>query len=234
MKIEIRCPSCNKGYLVEEGSLGGPMQCPNCSTSMVARVEPARESAAVAVAAVATASDVPGGNVGTRTIAPPAPDPAQAASPEEIVCPRCQLHFAPRRQSARPAEGRRPRVLIVEDNAFFQEVAADALSDEYELIPVDSASSARNHLALGTVDLMVLDLTLDGPESGLELMRGLAAKPCPILIFTARDESEMYGESWDELRELGADDMVLKGMNAGESLLRKVGTLLGKRWDDED
>ena len=44
----------------------------------------------------------------------------------------------------------------------------------------------------------------------------------------------MYGDSWEELRALGADDMVLKGMNVGESLLRKVGALLGKSWDDED
>ena len=30
------------------------------------------------------------------------------------------------------------------------------------------------------------------------------------------------GDSWDELRRYGADDIVVKGMNAGEALARKV------------
>ena len=43
-----------------------------------------------------------------------------------------------------------------------------------------------------------------------------------------------YGESWDELRSLGADDLVRKGMNVGESLRRKVSALLGERWDEDE
>ena len=76
-------------------------------------------------------------------------------------------------------------------------------------------------------------MTLDGGDYGIDLLRGLSVKPCPILIYTAQDESEMYGDSWEELRELGADDMVVKGMNVGESLVRKVGALLGKDRDED-
>jgi len=231
MKIEIRCPACNKGYLIDEELLGSALRCPACSTAIVVRVAPARKAAAATVSAAAGG---PGG-AATGTLAPAATGTApQAGAAEEVVCPRCQLHFVPRRGAVRSAEGCRPKVLVVEDNAFFREVAADALGSEYEVISADSAAEARTYLARGDIDLMILDLTLDGPDSGLELMRSLPTKPCPVLIFTARDESEMYGDSWDELRKLGADDMVLKGMNAGELLVRKVGTLLGKRWEDED
>jgi len=77
----------------------------------------------------------------------------------------------------------------------------------------------------------VLDLTLDGGEGGLDLLRELNVKPCPILIYTAQDESEMYGDSWNELQRLGADDIVPKGMNVGDELTRKVDSLLGRQTD---
>jgi hypothetical protein len=42
----------------------------------------------------------------------------------------------------------------------------------------------------------------------------------------------MYGETWEKLQDLGADDVVLKGMNVGESIVRKVDSLLGGPGDD--
>ena len=81
---------------------------------------------------------------------------------------------------------------------------------------------------------MVIDLTLEGGDEGRQLLRELSPKRFPVLVFTAQDESEMYGEKWDELRALGADDLVLKGMNVGEVLLRKVGEMLGVEIDDDD
>jgi hypothetical protein len=47
------------------------------------------------------------------------------------------------------------------------------------------------------------------------------------VIFTAQDESELYGDNWERLSDLGADELVIKGMNVGESLRRKVAALLG-------
>jgi len=134
---------------------------------------------------------------------------------------------------APPAE-RRQTVLIVEDMNYFRQVAADALSGEYEVKTATNVTEARQVLGGGRIDLMVLDLTLDGGEHGLDLLRSLPSKPCPILVYTAQDESEIYGEGWEELRRLGADDIVIKGMNVGDSLPRKVGTLLGKTWDEDD
>ena len=117
---------------------------------------------------------------------------------------------------------------------YFREIATEALSPRYEVKSATNLNEARAAIAAGGIDLMVLDLTLDGGDHGIELLRTMAFKPCPILIFTAQDESEMYGDSWDELRSLGADDLVMKGMNVGESLRRKVGALLGEQWDEEE
>jgi DNA-binding response OmpR family regulator len=98
---------------------------------------------------------------------------------------------------------------------------------------VATVAQARAMLLRGGIDLMVLDLTLEGGDHGRRFLAEFAGKPCPIVIFTARDESEMYGDTWEELKRLGADALVLKGMNVGESLRRKVGALLGAEADDE-
>jgi hypothetical protein len=47
-------------------------------------------------------------------------------------------------------------------------------------------------------------------------------------LFTAQDESEMYGDGWTKLQAIGVDDVVIKGMNMNESLSRKVAEMLGE------
>jgi DNA-binding response OmpR family regulator len=144
-----------------------------------------------------------------------------------MVCPRCGMHFQPEEVPERTDD--RYTVLLVEDMAYFQEIAREALAPKYVLRQAGSVAEAREALADGGVDLILLDLVLRGGENGVALLEGLRRKPCPILIFTAQDESEMYGERWDQLRSLGADDLVFKGMNIGEMLVRKVEDLLGPR-----
>ena len=116
----------------------------------------------------------------------------------------------------------------------FREIASEALASTFEVKEAATLAEARAHLAAGRIDLMVLDLTLGGGETGLEFLRSLPAKPCPILIYTNEDESEMYGEAWEELQRLGADDILMKGMNAGEMVLRKASTLLGLPWNEDE
>jgi CheY-like chemotaxis protein len=244
MKVEVRCPGCDKGYLVDEQSSLDEFSCPACFASIPLPSHPtvARPSTAAAqTARPAVHRPASRAACGTAAVVEASPailhgdSPLAAeAVPAEVVCPRCNLHFSPRSTAPRTVEGARPVVLIVEDMAYFQEIASDALSEHVELRRAGTLSEARAQLAAGDVDLLVLDLTLDGGDHGIDLLREFPSKPCPILIFTAQDESEMYGDSWEELRTLGADDMVLKGMNVGESLVRKVGELLGKSWDDED
>ena len=143
----------------------------------------------------------------------------------QVVCPRCGLHFSSERAPVPLSAERRPRVLLVEDMEFFQDVARQALEATADLVSVRTIADARRALAQGGFDLLLLDLALEG-EDGRDLLRSLPFKPCPILIFTARDETDMYGDAWSELKAFGADDVVVKGMQMGEILARKVAALL--------
>jgi CheY-like chemotaxis protein len=232
MKIEIRCQDCGKCWLVDETSSGGDMICSSCLAHIrlpAARWTAARQTAGVAQRAPAVTT-------------PACPAPVEPAAghraavhevPAEVVCPRCNFHFSPDAKAAAPAPDERKTVLVVEDLDYFRQVAADALSPTYEVRTASNSAEARRALREGGIDLLVLDLTLDGGDEGRRLLGELSPKPCPVLIFTAQDESELYGDSWEELARLGADDLVIKGMNAGESLVRKAGLLLGSPVDDE-
>jgi CheY-like chemotaxis protein len=181
-------------------------------------------------------------------VASPAPQPASAARSapdapadsgagtapaEAVVCPRCGLHFTPRAAAGPRTEAERKTILVVEDMDYFLDIVRDALEPRFLVEAAKSVDQARAALTGGEIDLILLDLTLSGGEDGIGLLRELPFKPCPILIFTAEDESVMYGETWERLQALGADDVVIKGMNVGESILRKVGTLLGQSIEDD-
>jgi DNA-binding response OmpR family regulator len=124
--------------------------------------------------------------------------------------------------------GGRPTLLIVEDMDYFIEIARDALASRYELRIAKTIDEARSQLVRGGIDLLLLDLTLEGGQDGLRLLREPPGKTCSVLLFTAQDESEMYGDGWARLQELGVDDVVIKGINMDETLSRKVAEMLGE------
>jgi len=211
MKIEVRCGGCGRGYLVDEAKIpsgGGVVPCQSCG-------------AAIELSAPPVASRPP-----APKPAPPAPAPEPARG-SEVCCPRCNLHFVPDVKS-RPKVVGRPSLLIVEDMEYFIEIARDALGERYELKVARTLDEARALLLQGEIDLMLLDMTLERGEDGLRLLREPPGKTCPVLLFTAQDESEIYGDGWSKLRALGVDDVVIKGMNMDEVLSRKVAEMLGE------
>lgn len=223
MKLAVSCESCGKGFLLEDAFAGTTLPCPQCgATSGLVVPAPATVVAPRAEPVAVTHRDEQ-----------PVLDP-NSVNPDEVVCPRCKLYFVPRRGAIETSRRERQTVLIVEDMEYFREIARDALADRFEVRTASTVQEAREQLAGGDIDAMVLDLTLDGGDHGVNLLREMPAKPCPILVYTAKDESEMYGETWDELRRLGADDIVMKGMNVGELLARKIATLLGEPTDEND
>ena len=220
MKVEIRCAGCGKGYLVEEAKLpleGGFVACQACGATIVVHPRPIaaeRIDAPPAPAAPVTATPAPA--------ATPAGPPAG-----EVCCPRCGLHFMPTAER-RLEPSARPTVLVVEDMDYFAEIARDALAGKYEVKHAKTVAEAKRLLTQGGIHLLLLDVTLEGGQDGLRLLREPPGKICPVLLFTAQDESEMYGEDWKRLQSLGIDDAVMKGMNMGESLVKKVAALLGE------
>jgi predicted Zn finger-like uncharacterized protein len=214
MKIEVRCAQCGKGYLVDEAKIpseGGTVPCQVCGTTITLKPRASAPPPAP-----------------PRPLAKPAVAPATPNSAEnEVCCPRCGLHFNPANRTEREPSAR-ATVLIVEDMDYFVEIARDALAGRYELKVAKSVDEARSILAGGGIDLLLLDLTLEGGQDGLRLLRESPGKTCPVLLFTAQDESEMYGDGWTRLLAMGIDDVVIKGMNMGEILARKVAALLGE------
>jgi predicted Zn finger-like uncharacterized protein len=207
LKIEVRCGHCGKGYLIDERkipSAGGIVPCQACG------------------APIALKSSQPA--------APPTAPPAAATErrpASEVCCPRCSFHFVPD-VKAKPSGALRPTLLVVEDMDYFIEIARDALAARYQLKVAKTLAEARALLVQGGIDLLLLDLTLENGEDGLRLLREPPGKICPVLLFTAQDESEMYGDGWAKLLAMGVDDVVIKGMNMDEALSRKVAEMLGE------
>lgn len=219
MKLEVRCAQCGKGYLVDEAKIpleGGIVPCQVCGTTITLRP---RASAPPPAPAGPPAKPL--------VAAPPFAPATPSAAENEVCCPRCGLHFNPANRAEREPSTR-PTVLLVEDMDYFVEIARDALGGRYELKVAKSVDEARSVLAGGGIDLLLLDLTLEGGQDGLRLLRESPGKTCPVLLFTAQDESEMYGDGWTRLLAMGIDDVVIKGMNMGEILTRKVAALLGE------
>jgi predicted Zn finger-like uncharacterized protein len=167
-----------------------------------------------------------------------------------VKCPGCGLRFVPQARhatfdpdssvaasisSALPAapaalKGSAARtILIAEDVEFFTTLAINALGKKYRTITVPGVEETLRAVRSEKIDLLVLDLTLKDGRDGREVLRALGDKSFPVLIFTSGDEVEMYGERWEELKRLGADDLLLKGMNVEENLLAKVGSLLARK-----
>jgi len=216
MTVRVLCPGCGQAYNIESqrlGSEGAPFTCRRCRASF--RVNDTGE--------VRQESGTPAGRPARAPVSPP--------GGESVSCPACGHRFAvhPGR-GGDPAHEQRetdlPTVLVAEDTAYFSELVRDTLGERYRTLLVSSKAAALEMLRRERIDLFLLDLSLDDDVDGREVLREMNGKPCPILIFTARDEEDMYGPVWDELRALGADDMLIKGMNVAEDLLLKVQQLL--------
>lgn len=230
--MNVNCPQCGAPYFVDEQKIpdrGGRLTCPSCSTRWTIYRPGTGEFPAAGAPAVLAAEPPPisGSTPGYTPITKQRPEPADP----NVTCPRCGHSFVPA-PAAHPtlqaAPGRRV-VLLVEDQKYFTELASEALGQEYRTISVATKDEALRVIESEKPSVMILDLSLARGQDGRDLLRSLPEKSFPILIFTARDETEMYGPPWEELKALGADDIVHKGMNVGDELRRKVSWLLDRK-----
>jgi len=220
--MQVTCPSCSEAYFVDVEKIpwdGGQLTCPSCSATWEI-YRPLEE----------------------RRATPRSPSPrAQGKSahvPASQTCPKCGHTWAPAAATpaqpgpASPAGPKGPSpesrkvVLLVEDQTYFTELAREALGTAYRTITVATKDEAMKVISRGLPDLLILDLSLARGQDGRDLLKAMPEKRFPVLIFTARDESELYGDAWAELQALGADDIVRKTMNVGEELRKKVGEML--------
>jgi two-component system copper resistance phosphate regulon response regulator CusR len=109
-------------------------------------------------------------------------------------------------------------VLVVEDDPELAAILADGFGEQrIDVVVANDVSSGRERAALGTYDVMLLDVMLPG-GSGFDLCAHIRARgiATPILMLTARDAID------DRVRglESGADDYLTKPFAFRELLAR--------------
>ena len=110
-----------------------------------------------------------------------------------------------------------PHVLAVDDDASIRELVADYLrSNELRVTAVATGRELAEAMARETIDIVVLDVRLNG-EDGMQIARRLReTSSIPILMLTG------LGEEADRVMglELGADDYLTKPFSTRELLAR--------------
>ena len=119
------------------------------------------------------------------------------------------------------------RILVVDDEPDIMDVATVRLKHlGYEIIPAVDAEEAFAFLQKDTCDLILLDLLLPKMQ-GDELCKKLKSddkfKHIPVILFTA---SAIRPSLPDNVKEMGADDCILKPFEPQE-LLSKVKKFIG-------
>jgi two-component system phosphate regulon response regulator PhoB len=124
------------------------------------------------------------------------------------------------------------RILVVEDEPAIREMVQFTLARAgFELVEAADGAAARERLAAGGIELVLLDWMLPG-ESGLDLLAQIKRDPAtarlPVIMLTARAES---GDKVAGL-ESGADDYITKPFSPAEltarirAVLRRAGEAL--------
>jgi len=119
------------------------------------------------------------------------------------------------------------RICWIEDDPTIQELVAEKLRrQQYEVDVFSRAEDA--HSQLGSYDLFILDVLLDGEQSGLSLCQEIRKinEDVPVLILSALAEPQ---DRIEGLR-LGADDYLGKPFEMDELLLRVAGMLRRRQW----
>lgn len=127
----------------------------------------------------------------------------------------------PLEDSRSDTAARKPAVLVVEDDQETQVFMQILLGREYEVFFAASGEEVRNQLSrLGRVRIILMDLSLKGPEDGLMITRDLRSdhrfRGLPIIAVTAH----AYTEDRARTLEAGCDDFVAKPFEPRDLLSR--------------
>lgn len=113
------------------------------------------------------------------------------------------------------------RILVVDDEAPIRRLLRGALQrSDYQVIEADNARAALSAADIDKPALVLLDLGLPDRD-GLELIPLLRAKHIPIIVISARENTDEKVAALD----LGAEDYVTKPFDTDELLARVRSTL---------
>ncbi len=101
-------------------------------------------------------------------------------------------------------------ILIVEDDALNQDVLKRILDKKYKSLLAESAEEVYAVLKDNNVDLILMDISINGEKDGLELTHELKAikeySHIPVIAVTAH----AYAEDWRNAIVAGCDDYIAK------------------------
>ncbi|MCP3137395.1 ATP-binding protein [Pyxidicoccus xibeiensis] len=126
----------------------------------------------------------------------------------------------PRREQGAKADGRRGRVLAVDDNADMREYLSRVLGTVFDVVTAEDGEAALEVLARrGPFDLVLTDVMM--PRlGGFGLLKALREAPrtrtLPVIMLSARAGEEASVEGL----EAGADDYLVKPFSARELVAR--------------
>ncbi len=130
------------------------------------------------------------------------------------------------------------RIMIVEDDPMNAKLFQLVLTRKgnYEIQITEDPERVIREIKEGTVDLVIMDVSLsnsmlDGEAvDGLAITRRLKRDPAtrhvPVLLATAH---AMKGSKERFLKESGADDYISKPIVSADELLQRIETLISKR-----
>lgn len=150
-----------------------------------------------------------------------------AELPSSVSCPHCggtvPLHHVTGQDDGKPT------ILLVDDKAFFRDYAREILGSNYTYISASTTEEALEKIDSCDLNLIILDLNLEnGPRDGHDILTRRNRKDIPVLVLTGERNFNIHSEDWSELEKLGARDIIEKGVNIRETLIKKVKTLLGE------
>jgi DNA-binding NtrC family response regulator len=113
-------------------------------------------------------------------------------------------------------------ILVVDDEAAARYGIRRALEAKYRVLEASSASAARQALASGPADLILLDLIMPD-EEGLSFLRSLreTGNETPVLVVSALDNAKTAVDAL----QAGAADYITKGFDI-EELRQRVANIL--------
>ncbi len=114
-------------------------------------------------------------------------------------------------------------LLLIEDNLgdarLMREMFRDQGLHKTELTHVECMAEAEKHLAVNTVDIIVLDLGLPDAEGLAAVRRAHAAAPhVPLVVVTLLDDEAVAAQALQE----GAQDYLIKGEIESRGLMRAL------------
>ena len=117
------------------------------------------------------------------------------------------------------ADGRRARILVVDDSAELGSYIARLLGERFDTETATEGARALNSIYQNPPDVLVTDLLMAG-MGGLDLVRSIRTDPVvstlPIIIVSGKADDDQRSAAL----EAGADDFLVKPFNARELLAR--------------